>query len=150
MIEAAVALLVVISASPAQATAPVPTAAPPSAAELKSRIDAYVQPFLEDGHLSGTLLVARGANVLYERSFGMADYEHGVANTPETRFGVASITKPMTAMIARQLMAEKKLSATDTLQKWIPGFPGGDRITIDHLLEHRAGIPHRVTADHEE
>ncbi len=88
--------------------------------------------------------------MLYERSFGMADYENGVPNTPQTRFGVASITKPMTAMIARQLMAEKKLSGTDTLQKWIPGFPAGDRITIDHLLEHRAGIPHRVTADDQE
>jgi CubicO group peptidase (beta-lactamase class C family) len=150
MIEAAAALLVVVSASSAQSPAAVPTVAPPSAAELKARIDAYVQPFLDDGHLSGTLLVARGPDVLYERSFGMADYENGVPNTPQTRFSVASITKPMTAMIARQLMAENKLSGTDTLQKWIPGFPAGDRITIDHLLEHRAGIPHRVTADDEE
>ena len=156
MIEAALALLVVVSASPAPSPtpvaspAPVAAATPPSAAELKSRIDAYVQPFLQDGHLSGTLLVARGADVLYERSFGMADDEHGVPNTPETRFNVASITKPMTAMLASMLFAERKLAPTDTLEKWIPGFPGGDRITIDHLLNHRAGIPHRVTTEEEE
>lgn len=150
MLEAAAALFAVVSSLAAQSPTPAPAATPPSAAELKSRIDAYVQPLLEDGHLSGTLLVARGANVLYERSFGMADYELSVANTPETRFNVASITKPMTAMIAGHLMAEKKVAATDALQKWIPGFPSGDRITIDHLLNHRAGIPHRVTTEQEE
>lgn len=38
------------------------------ASEIATKIDAYAAPFVEAEHLSGTLLVARGNNVLYERS----------------------------------------------------------------------------------
>ena len=117
---------------------------------LDRRIDAYVQPFLADGHLSGTLLVARAGQVLYEKSFGMANYELGVPNTPETRFCVASITKPMTVALAAQLRDQGKLDAADKLSKWIPDFPRGDAIDVGQLLNHRAGIPHRVTTDRDE
>jgi CubicO group peptidase (beta-lactamase class C family) len=47
-------------------------------------------------------------------------------------------------------MEEKKLGYTDSLSKWIPDFPNGHRITVEHLLRHRTGIPHRVTGDADE
>jgi CubicO group peptidase (beta-lactamase class C family) len=127
-----------------------PSPPPLPAGELVKRIDAFVQPFVEDGHLSGTVLVARGDEVVYERSFGMADYELRVPNTAQTRFGVASIAKPVTIMLVGQLVEARKLALADPLEKWIPGFPSGDKITVDHLLNHRAGIPHRVTEEGEE
>jgi CubicO group peptidase (beta-lactamase class C family) len=117
---------------------------------LARRIDAYVQPYLDDGHLSGSLLVARGGTILYERSFGMANRELGVPNTAETRFCVASITKPMTVVIAVQLLNEGRLAARDSIAKWFPHFPMGDRITVEDLLQHRSGIPHRVTTHADE
>jgi CubicO group peptidase (beta-lactamase class C family) len=122
-----------------------PQAAALSARELAPRIEAYLDPYLQDGHLSGTLLIARKGEVLLERSYGMADYETGVPNTPQTRFCVASINTPMTIAPVCQLVDEKKLSPDQTVDQWIPGFPCGDQITISHLLNHRAGIPHRVT-----
>ncbi len=67
--------------------------------ELEERIDAYLRPYLEIGHLSGTILVASGDEVLYHKSFGLADQELDVANTPDTRFGVGSVNKPMTIVI---------------------------------------------------
>jgi len=134
-----------------QAPPPSPPApAPLDADALRKKIDAYLQPLVADGHVSGTLLLARGSEILYERSFGMANYELGVPNTPDTRFCIASITKPITVMLVAQLAEEKKLAVSDPLEKWIPGFPEGDKITIDHLLNHRAGIPHRVTTPAEE
>jgi CubicO group peptidase (beta-lactamase class C family) len=133
-----------------QSPPPAPRPAPLGGEALRKRIDAYLQAFVADGHLSGTLLVARGNEVQYERSFGMANYELGVPNRPDTRFCIASITKPITVMMAAQMLAEKKLALSDPLEKWIPGFPDGARITIDHLLNHRAGIPHRVTTAAEE
>ncbi len=85
-----------------------------------------------------------------ERSYGLADRERRVPVTAETRFGIASITKPMTLMLALQLLQEKKLGYTDTLERWISGFPSGGRITVEHLLRHRSGIPHRVTTEKDE
>jgi CubicO group peptidase (beta-lactamase class C family) len=36
------------------------------------------------------------------------------------------------------------------LARYIPDFPSADRITIDMLLRHRSGIPHRVTGPADE
>jgi CubicO group peptidase (beta-lactamase class C family) len=63
---------------------------------------------------------------------------------------VASITKEMTRIIAIRLMEQRKLAMGDTLAKWIPDFPRGGEITVEHLLRHRSGIPHRVTTAAEE
>lgn len=120
------------------------------AAGLEERIDAYVEPFLADEHLSGQLLVARDGEVLYERSFGMANFELGVPVRADTRFNVASISKPMTGVLALQLVESGKLAASDQLSKWIPDFPRGDEITLEMLLRHTAGIPHRLTTEPEE
>jgi CubicO group peptidase (beta-lactamase class C family) len=56
----------------------------------------------------------------------------------------------MTVILALQLIEEERLGYKDSLAKWIPDFPNGDRITIEHLLRHRSGIPHRVTTDADE
>ena len=113
--------------------------------DLEQRIDRYLRPYLDVGHLSGTLLIARGDEVLYERSFGLANREHEVANTPRTRFCVGSINKPMTIVILARLLEMEKLALTEELTKYLPDFPRGDEITVGHLLRHSAGIPHRVT-----
>ncbi len=117
----------------------------PAREELARRIDAYTASFDRIGHLSGSLLVARGDEVIYERSFGWANAELRVPNGPDTRFNVASITKPMTSIVMIQLAVAGKLALADPLSKWIPDFPRGSTITIEHLARHRAGIPHRVT-----
>jgi CubicO group peptidase (beta-lactamase class C family) len=123
---------------------------PPEPAELTRRLDAWARPFADAGHLSGTLLVARDDVVVYERSFGMASYELSAPNTPTTLFSVASVAKPLTGIVALQLLAEEALRPADPVSRWIPGFPRGDQLTVEHLLQHRSGLPHRVTTDAEE
>jgi len=126
-----------------------PAAAAP-AASLGSALDTWAKPLAERGLLSGNLLVTRGDSVLLERSWGMADAAKKLANAPEIPSNVASVTKPMTVILALQLMEEGKLGYKDPLSKWIPDFPEGDSITVEHLLRHRSGIPHRVTTDEDE
>lgn len=118
--------------------------------ELARRVDAYVAPFLAAGHLSGSLLVADGDEVLLARSWGQANHEHQIPNTATTRFGVASVSKPITIALVCRLAEEGKLNPADPISKWIPEFPRGDEATISHLLNHRACVPHRVTAGAEE
>ncbi len=93
----------------------------PGNAELNRRIAAYVAP-LAAHELSGTVLVARGSHVIYERSFGFANHELGVPFTPTTPSNVASVTKPMTIIIAARLAEAKKLSVDDTVSKWLPEY----------------------------
>ncbi len=117
---------------------------------LAARLDDYLAPIVAAGHLSGTLLIARGDTVVFEESWGFADHDHRVVNRPDTRFCIASVTKPMTIALAALLIEQRRLGVEDSLERFVPGFPAGDRITVSHLLDHQAGIVHRVTSEDEE
>src|SRR6476660_6257130 len=78
--------------------------------EIASRIQAYLQPFGETGNLIGSVLVARGGRILFRQSYGMANYELRVPNSNETRYHIASVSKPFTAAAILQLQEQNRLS----------------------------------------
>jgi CubicO group peptidase (beta-lactamase class C family) len=124
-----------------------PTADPRN---LGRDLDSWARPLVERGLLSGNLLIAHRDSVLLERSWGMADVAKRVPNAPALPSCIASVNKPITVILAIQLIREGKLGISDPLSWWIPDFPHGDSITVEHLLSHASGIPHRVTTDAEE
>jgi CubicO group peptidase (beta-lactamase class C family) len=109
--------------------------------DMASRLSAYLRPFDESRNLSGTVLVARGGRVLFRQSYGMASYELHVPNSHETRYHIASVSKPFTALAILQLQEQERLNLSDPISHFIPGFPNGDRITLENLLTHSSGIP---------
>lgn len=111
---------------------------------LASSIDSYVNAFAKAGQFSGILLAARDGKIIYEKAFGLAVAEFNIPNRPDTRIGIASITKSMTVAILIRLLEEQKLSLQDTVGIYIPDFPRGDKITVEMLARHRSGISHRV------
>lgn len=113
-------------------------------------IDDFIKPFADARHFSGVVLASENGIVFYEKAFGLAEASNQVANKPNTRFSIASITKPMTVVILARLIEQKKIALQDTLNKYIADFPSGDKITIEMLARHRSGIPHRVTKPEEE
>ena len=108
--------------------------------EIANRVAVYLKPFGDTGNLSGTVLVARHGRVLFRQSYGMANYELHVPNSSETRYHIASISKPFTAIAILQLQERGLLSVSDHLSRFLPDFPNGDRITLDMLLTHTSGI----------
>ncbi len=131
------------------AVAPARAAAPPDSAALGRALDACVAPLVRDGQFSGQLLIARDGHVLVERCWGAADREHHRPMTPTTRMCIASITKPVNQVVTLKLLGEGRLALSDTIGRFLPGYPHGG-VTIDQLLNHRSGIPHRVTTDEQE
>jgi len=135
-----------VAFSAATMTAFAQTARPVDDATLVRRIDAYLAPIAMH-ELSGTLLVARGDRVLLERSFGFASHELRVPFTSTTPTNVASITKPLTIIIAMRLLDEKRFSLSDTVARWLPEYVHGKRMTVEQLMNHTAGVPHRLLAE---
>src|SRR5262245_851534 len=89
---------------------------------LEARIDAYARSYVDAGHLAGQLVVARNGVVVAERSWGLANRETGTRIDADTRINIASLTKPMTWTVAHKLIDEGKMSESDSVAKWIPGF----------------------------
>jgi CubicO group peptidase (beta-lactamase class C family) len=71
----------------------------------------------------------------------MANFELKVPNSSETRYHIASVSKSFTAAAILQLEEQGRLSVSDPVSKYVPAFPNGDRITLNHLLTHSSGIP---------
>ncbi|MEW6336035.1 MAG: serine hydrolase [Acidobacteriota bacterium] len=118
-------------------------AAAAHAAGEGERIDAMVASYAAKGQFSGAVLVARNGEVVLEKAYGLANREWGIANTPDTRFRIASVTKQFTAMLVMQLVEEGKLATETTLAEALPWYrkDTGARVTIHHLLNHTSGIP---------
>ncbi|GAA3408008.1 serine hydrolase [Paenibacillus hodogayensis] len=89
--------------------------------------------------------VARHGQIEFERGFGVRD-EAGSAVTPDTVFGIASITKSFTCMAILQLQEAGKLKVTDPVVKYLPEFrtpnpQHTEQVAIHHLMTHTAGLP---------
>lgn len=108
---------------------------------LQERISKWIESYDQNGYLNGSILIACNGHVILNNGFGTANWEHKVPNTPGTKFRIGSLTKAFTAMGILQLHEKKKLNITDTLNKYLPGFPSGDRISIINCLTNTSGIP---------
>src|SRR5215467_13698046 len=108
---------------------------------LSSRIDSYLSPYVESGNFSGGLLVAKKGKVVFEKSYGLADREHGVQNQKTTKFHVASVSMQFTALAVLRLVDKGELSLSSTVGAYVVGIPGAEKITIRDLLTQRSGLP---------
>jgi CubicO group peptidase (beta-lactamase class C family) len=63
--------------------------------------------------------------------------------TPDTPFCIFSASKAVSAMVIHLLDQQHRLHVDDPVTEYIPEFGrhGKDRITIEHVLTHRAGVP---------
>lgn len=126
-------LLLAFAASAQQSSAP---------PDLTAKFTEYMDAQVRTSRFTGAVLVARAGQVLFARGYGMANLEHGIPNTPQTKFRLGSITKQFTAVAFLQLQEKGKLSVQDPVCKYVPECPAAwAPITIHHLLTHTSGIP---------
>jgi CubicO group peptidase (beta-lactamase class C family) len=110
--------------------------------ETAAAIDAYINDLVAQDQFSGAVLVAHNGKIMLSQGYGMADNEQQIPNTPQTRFRLASLTKPFTAIAVLKLHAEGRLNIHDSVCLYIqPCPPAWQPVTIQHLLSHTSGIP---------
>ena len=112
-----------------------------AAQDIEIKVDEYINAHMKLENFSGSVLIAKGDEVLLRKGYGLANIEINVPNTPKTKFRLGSVTKQFTAMAIMQLQENELLSVNDPLSKFIPDYPNGDKITLHHLLTHTSGIP---------
>src|SRR3989338_987008 len=94
-------------------------AAAPRFAEVEKTLEQGVL----NGYVSGTVaLTWKAGEGVHSYAVGMRDIEGGKAMQKDTLFRIASMTKPLTTVLALQLLDEGKLALSDPISKWLPGF----------------------------
>ena len=106
------------------------------------KIDEIIRLYSENAGFNGSVLVAHNGKVIYKNGFGLANMEWNIPNETNTKFRIASVTKPFTAMLVMQLVAENKLDLQKPITTYLKDYPkeNGSKITIHHLLTHSSGL----------
>jgi uncharacterized protein YbbC (DUF1343 family)/CubicO group peptidase (beta-lactamase class C family) len=144
--------LLLLAAAPLRAE-PEPTRLPEAkpealgvSGERLARIDEAVQAGIARGNCPGAVvLVLHQGHIVYRKAFGLrAKQPEAIPNGTDTVYDLASLTKPLaTATSILILLEQGKLRLSDPVLRHWPAFTGKgkERITIEHLLLHTAGLP---------
>lgn len=118
------------------------TNAPASLDQVLGDLDRFVGRLSAADIFAGTIVLEKDGARLYERAFGLASRDYGVANQLETKFNIGSGSKMFTAIAIAQLVEQDNLRFDDTLAKHLPEYPhaAAQKITIHQLLTHQSGI----------
>jgi D-alanyl-D-alanine carboxypeptidase len=111
--------------------------------DLRADLTAYLA-----ARASAERISAAGLSVRLPRGRGTLDLGAGTMRIGGTRpvggnavWQIGSNTKAFTSVILLQLEAERRLSITDTVGRWLPGYRQWRRVTIARLLNMTSGIP---------
>jgi CubicO group peptidase (beta-lactamase class C family) len=133
----------------------------PSADKLE-RITEFFNNEIATGKLPGAVvLIQQHGKPVYLKCFGVRDVVTNIPMTPDTIFALHSMTKPITSLAAMMLIDAGKLSLSDPVSKFFPGFadvrvgvssvaadgtpvlklvPLDRPVTIMDLLRHTSGV----------
>lgn len=102
-------------------------------------LDAFMKRLHQRSGFNGNVLIAKKGEILYQNTFGWANYLMKDSLKITSQFELASVSKPLTATAILKLWEEGKLSLDQTVDEFIPGFPYPG-ITVEQLLTHRSGL----------
>ncbi len=109
--------------------------------DLQQKLEQFMDLWFDADRFSGTVLISQGENILLNKSYGYANQEYTITNTPNTIYKIGSITKQFTAAAILQLYERNLLSLDDLISKYIPEYKYADKITIHNLMSYTSGIP---------
>ncbi|MHB8190320.1 MAG: serine hydrolase domain-containing protein [Ferrimicrobium sp.] len=135
-------------------------------AERLTRLNDHFNSYVDNDQLAGyDLLVARRGNVAHRHTYGLADLASATPISQDTIYRIYSMTKPITSIVAMQLVEEGWISLTDPIDTYLPAFadmtvyaggssqkptlrPASEPIRIWHLLTHTAGFTYGFHHQH--
>jgi CubicO group peptidase (beta-lactamase class C family) len=112
----------------------------PALAAIRAHGEAHLAYFGLPGMTLGLTTPDGFSTVL---NFGYADREARTPIAPDTLFQIGSISKVMTATLLHQFASEGRFKLSDRASDVLPALPlpAGNAITVQHLLDHVAGLP---------
>lgn len=114
-----------------------------SAEQIGADLGGFLKKLADADVFSGSVLLARGKEVIYKGAYGTANKDFGSPNRIDTKFNLGSMNKMFTALAIAKLVETGKLTVEDPLAKFVPDFPDAEsakKIKIKHLLTHTAGL----------
>lgn len=87
-----------------------------------------------------TIAIAQRDRLVWEDALGFADLENSTPVKENSRFRLASLSKPITAVAVLQLVEQKKLTLDADIRTYVDTFKPPQPVTIRQLLGHLGGV----------
>lgn len=107
------------------------------------RLDTLFTRMNEQGIFNGSVLVAKGNRIIYQKSLGLGNRENSQPLNDSSMFQLASVTKVITATGVLMLYERGLLDIEKPVQNYLPDFPYVG-VTVHQLLNHRSGLPNYI------
>lgn len=115
-----------------------------SQSDFLKKTKELIDKLCETDSFSGTVLIAKGDQVLYEEACGEASKRFHVANNIDTKFNLGSMNKMFTATSIMQLVEKDVIRLNDPISKYVNeswlSKEITDKVTVHHLLTHTSGL----------
>ena len=98
-----------------------------------AEIDRLANRYLELNRFSGSIFVANSESIIYNKSFGWADYANQIPFTPNTAFNIGSISNLIYEDIILSLVKEGEIDASDKVSQYLSHVDSSQ--TINDLLD---------------
>ena len=110
--------------------------------KINDMLEKYMSEYSQQWSINCCILAAKQGQILFHKAYGLANLEHKVLNSIDTKFWLASITKTFTAVAVMMLQEQGLIDFKDSIKKYLAEYPQFDeKVTIHHLLTHTSGIP---------
>ncbi|MFT5297762.1 MAG: CubicO group peptidase (beta-lactamase class C family), partial [Colwellia sp.] len=106
-----------------------------------STLAANINKLLSSENLPGLVIQVRKNNkIIHHQAYGYADLEAQTPMTKDNLFRLNSMTKPVTALITLQVLAEKDITLDSPLQTVFPQFEQQSDIPLSSVMTHTSGF----------
>ncbi|MCM2257740.1 MAG: beta-lactamase family protein [Vicinamibacteria bacterium] len=131
-----------LEVAPARSPKDLPVAGPLDRAQAVALLDAFVDKLTKAEVFSGTALLAKDGQIVWETARGLAERNHGVPMRIDSKLNLGSMNKMFTAVVIGQLVDEGRLRFDDPVSKYLQGWTKADlsKVRIEHLLSHTSGL----------
>ena len=109
------------------------------------KINEYFTEITKQEKFNGNVLVALGDKIILKKSYNISAKTDGLKTSIDKQFMIASVAKLFVKFAFLKLEEQGKIKLDDKLNKFVPDFPNGDKITVRHLINHSSGLPRELT-----
>lgn len=105
------------------------------------KFDKILQQLNQEQEFNGNILIAKNGKIVFEKSYGFADFSTKRKLNINSTFELASVSKQFTAMGIYLLSKQNKLGLDENISKYIPELDFYKGIKISNLIYHTSGLP---------
>lgn len=120
------------------------------------KTESIVEVMLQDNIPGVSMTFIDNGKIAWQRTYGYADLSTLSPITPQTVFAGASLSKPLTAVTAMQLVEAGKVKLDEDINRFLTSwqlpaseFTETEKVTLRHLIGHSAGVSNHVPAPYE-